>query len=359
MSLRFRRSMKLMPGVRLNFSKSTMGLSFGVPGARYTINSKGRRTVSTGIPGTGLYNVETLSSGTRASRVTGAGTSPSSEENDRFTPQGFADSEPRAGLRPRLFSRKSERKFYEFLMDIYRYDARDTAQEVVDKANALKATYPALQIPLDLIIFLHTLMDDSSDNRVDAWGQTIWDNRISYFGNAIVLRYFQGITPQVTISPGIQTQEIYNEQTFLFMWVELLQAREKHAEALAVIESMQSNQYTAISMADVEITMKDYDAAIETTEDIENEDDATAMLLILRGIAFREKELYDAALECFKRALAKKDRSEVMKHRALFERSENYLRMGKKAMAIKDLEKILVDDSDYPAVIEKLAKLQK
>ena len=32
MSLRFRKSMKLIPGVRLNFSKETVGLSFGVPG---------------------------------------------------------------------------------------------------------------------------------------------------------------------------------------------------------------------------------------------------------------------------------------------------------------------------------------
>jgi hypothetical protein len=48
-----------------------------------------------------------------------------------------------------------------------------------------------------------------------------------------------------------------------------------------------------------------------------------------------------------------------MKHRAHFERAENYTRMGKKAMAIKDLEKILVDDSDYPAVNEKLAELKK
>ena len=55
--------MKLLPGIRLNFNKDSVGMSFGVPGARYTINSKGRRTVSTGIPGTGLYNVETLSSG--------------------------------------------------------------------------------------------------------------------------------------------------------------------------------------------------------------------------------------------------------------------------------------------------------
>ena len=59
-----------------------------------------------------------------------------------------------------------------------------------------------------------------------------------------------------------------------------------------------------------------------------------------------------------KRALAKKDRSEGLLHRALFERAETYVRLKKKAMAIKDLEKILVDNSDYPAVEEKLAELK-
>ena len=49
MSLRFRRSMKLIPGVRLTFNKDSLGLSFGVPGARYTMNTKGRRTLSTGL----------------------------------------------------------------------------------------------------------------------------------------------------------------------------------------------------------------------------------------------------------------------------------------------------------------------
>ena len=57
MSWRFRRSMKIAPGVRLNFNTDSVGMSFGVPGARYTINSKGRRTVTAGFPGTGHDNV--------------------------------------------------------------------------------------------------------------------------------------------------------------------------------------------------------------------------------------------------------------------------------------------------------------
>ena len=68
--------------------------------------------------------------------------------------------------------------------------------------------------------------------------------------------------------------------------------------------------------------------------------------------------MHDASLECFKRALAKRSRSEGLLHRAHFERAETYSRMGKKAMAVKDLEKILVDDLDYPEVSKKLEKLK-
>jgi tetratricopeptide (TPR) repeat protein len=106
------------------------------------------------------------------------------------------------------------------------------------------------------------------------------------------------------------------------------------------------------------LQQKDYDGVLETTEDIENEDDATGMLLVLRGIAFREQSMHDASLECFKRALAKRSRSEGLLHRAHFERAETYSRMGKRAMAVKDLEKILVDDLDYPEVSTKLEKLK-
>ncbi len=42
----------------------------------------------------------------------------------------------------------------------------------------------------------------------------------------------------------------------------------------------------------------------------------------------------------------------------IFERAESYALMGKKAVAIKDLEKILVDEPNYPEVEKKLAGLK-
>lgn len=52
MGFRFKRSMKIAPGVRLNFGKKSSSISLGTRGARYTINSNGKRTKSVGIPGT-------------------------------------------------------------------------------------------------------------------------------------------------------------------------------------------------------------------------------------------------------------------------------------------------------------------
>ena len=50
---RFRRSVKLFPGVRWNIGKKSTSLSFGGRGAHYTVGTAGRRT-TVGIPGTGI-----------------------------------------------------------------------------------------------------------------------------------------------------------------------------------------------------------------------------------------------------------------------------------------------------------------
>ena len=59
MGLRFRKSISIIPGVKLNFGKSRMSVSTGVPGFRKTFHTSGRVTTSMGIPGTGLSYVTT------------------------------------------------------------------------------------------------------------------------------------------------------------------------------------------------------------------------------------------------------------------------------------------------------------
>lgn len=68
MGLRFRKSIKIAPGVKMNFNKKSWGVTIGKKGAHYTINSKGKRTASVGIPGTGLSY--TTTSGGKAKNKT-------------------------------------------------------------------------------------------------------------------------------------------------------------------------------------------------------------------------------------------------------------------------------------------------
>jgi len=62
MGLRFKKSVKLGKGFKLNVSKSGLSVSAGVKGARISANSKGRVTGTVGLPGTGLSYSSTLNS---------------------------------------------------------------------------------------------------------------------------------------------------------------------------------------------------------------------------------------------------------------------------------------------------------
>src|SRR5512138_1232399 len=62
MGLRFRRSIKLLPGVRLNVSRSGFSTSIGTRGAHVTVgHGQVRETV--GIPGTGLSYTQVHNTG--------------------------------------------------------------------------------------------------------------------------------------------------------------------------------------------------------------------------------------------------------------------------------------------------------
>ncbi len=59
MGLRFRRSLKIAPGVRLNISKRSVGASVGPRGAKLSANTRGEARRTVGIPGTGISDTKT------------------------------------------------------------------------------------------------------------------------------------------------------------------------------------------------------------------------------------------------------------------------------------------------------------
>jgi hypothetical protein len=77
MGFRFRRSMSIIPGVRLNFGKRGVSMSVGPRGAKITMGTSGTR-VTAGIPGTGLSYTEKLG-GAHASHDIGNETAPADQ----------------------------------------------------------------------------------------------------------------------------------------------------------------------------------------------------------------------------------------------------------------------------------------
>ena len=63
MGLRFRKSIGLGKGIRLNLGKGSVGISAGAKGARFSVNSSRGATSSVGVPGTGLSYSNTSGGG--------------------------------------------------------------------------------------------------------------------------------------------------------------------------------------------------------------------------------------------------------------------------------------------------------
>lgn len=69
MGLRFRRSVKICKGVKVNFGKTGASLTVGTKGVHKTFHTSGRVTTTVGLPGTGLYWTETSNPNKRSNQT--------------------------------------------------------------------------------------------------------------------------------------------------------------------------------------------------------------------------------------------------------------------------------------------------
>lgn len=334
MSLRFRRSVKILPGVRLNFSKSTMGLSLGVPGARVSVNTRGEVYTSAGIPGTGLYSVE------RTSLRSGGNRKRRSKKQE---PETLTEYVPPPGI----FTPRRQRALYKALQ-----------KGTLESLENLAKKFPDLQYICDAFALPRQLMSGSYDvDDLTARAEKVWNTRAELDRSWMFSHHARAYEMNVRVAPGVDVAMQFSLQVLGHMYIELLQLGNKYEEALAVAESLKPDQISALAVCENEVQLRRWKEVLETTEDIENEDDATALLLIFRAIALREEGMLDASIEALRRARSSKKRSEDVLNKALFERSMVYQKQGKISLAKKDLEKILATDSDFPHVAERLKEL--
>jgi hypothetical protein len=108
MGVRFSKSFKVAPGVRVRVNAKSTSISVGGKGLRYTANSRGRRTTTARIPGTGMSVSHTSGSRTKASAHRAA---PHPARSTARPVQ--ARSAPTSLPRPGVFASRGEKELYQ------------------------------------------------------------------------------------------------------------------------------------------------------------------------------------------------------------------------------------------------------
>ncbi len=340
MGFRLRKSFKIAPGVRLNVSKSGIGASVGTRGVRYSVHSSGRRTASAGLPGTGIGYVSTSS---RSSR--GRSRSTSTRGRSREAAPATNAARPKAGL----FAPKGEKALYKLISS-----GRFTPANL----DGVAAEHPDVWLAASTIAGLQRVAEGETSDATITQLRQIFDHYTDPAHDPFIGKYLAGASYMtIGIAPGVTAQLPFSRDLVGLALAEVLQERGRLDEAIDLIERVTPTAHAAVSLAELYCQAGRYNDVIDLTDDVENEDDATALLLTYRGIAFTRQGMYEAARETFKQALKSKKRASEVRHLALRQRAEAYAAEGKKAQARKDLERILAEDASVEGIREKIEEL--
>lgn len=339
MGFRLSKSIKIVPGVRLNVSSRGVGYSVGGKGMRVTRHANGRVSRTLSIPGTGLSHSSSLRPARGQSR---------SSRDQSPPPMPSLASHPARDS----FESNWERELF----------------GVLTSTNPTDFTYVAQRhcrdIP-DIRILAATLEGLLQFEGGDGAGQ---DRARALLGWAAVQRTSNTIerfiatqlahrTWPVEIVPGVTAHLRLQDDVVLLAAAELHQRAGDLDAAIWTVEQSRPTAHAALSLVELYSCADRHQDVIDLTNGLDNSDDATALLLALRGRAFASQGYFDAARESFTQALRVRSRAASVRHRALLERVQLDLAQNRKAAARKGLEKILAEDSLYPGLSEALESL--
>ncbi|MEX0767550.1 MAG: DUF4236 domain-containing protein [Microthrixaceae bacterium] len=341
MGFRLRKSIQLMPGVRLNMSRSGLGVSAGVKGFRISQRPDGTVQQSVSMPGTGISHVQRLdtASGASTSRTAAA------REAIPATPTTAPTAQPIAPRKkPGWFAPKPEKALY-----------RAMAASDVLQLEHIAREQPSVSVAAACLAGLLQMQAEQAQLATNML-MLVWSSGKEPAADPFIQKYV-AITFTLVLAPGVSAPLSLSRNTVGLALAELLQLLGSRSEAVDIVEQLEPTAATAISLAELYSELGRWAEVVELTDEVTNQDDLTALLCVFRGVAMRELAYYDAARIAFKEALKTKQRNPVIRHRAWLERARCYEREGKRSLARKDLERILAEDSTYVGLTEALAEL--
>ncbi len=330
MAVRYRKSINLGGGIRLNLSKSGIGVSCGVPGLRYSVNTSGRRTRTVGIPGTGLYWRD-------------------EHRSHRPPAPARVPAPPRAALEPHphkpgLFAPHAEKALF---AAVERGDA--DAMDDVARADV------GLRLAAETLSGLHRVQTQPGAAR------TLLAQVFASHGDPgrdpfIVNYVTHPFNVKVSVAPGVIVEMPLGREAVGLVLAELHHRAGDLDDAIAVVEQLPRDPHVRVALADLYAAAGRDEDVIALTDGVTNGDEAAALLLVLRGVAFRHQGHTEAAREALTEAFRLRSIDPSIRLRALFERGQCWLSDGQPARARHDFERVLAENARYPGLSDALAR---
>ncbi len=334
MGFRMRKSIRIAPGIRLNVSAKSLGISAGVRGAHVSMNSRTGVRTTVGLPGSGM-------SYTRTQRLHSA---PTRSRAQQVAPPALP---PRPQVKhPGLFAPRWHKELFKALAGGHTTGLEQIAVRHPEGRNTCM-----------LLEALSSTPGPSHDQREEQMLGELWGSGYDPAADPFLRAYAPESSTEIRLTPVLTAHLPLSRDAIGLVLGELLQDTGNLAGAIEVVEGVTPSTVAAVSLAELYAQAGRWNDIVQLTDGIANDDDFSTYLLIQRGVAFRQLGFHDASRESLRAALAPRSRTPALRHLALSERALTYRAEGKVAMARRDLERILADDPDYPGVREMIAEL--
>lgn len=335
MSYRFRKSVKLAPGVRMNVGKRGLGLSVRAPGARYSVNASGRRTTTVGVPGTGMsYSASRGSSSSRSRAAT---------------------RQPAAVVRapkPRMMAPRFEKEFFKGVQSYTAGDERKAldhfraASQADDKnrsvADDFFAGLIAAQLDEDAVAIPHLETVVASEQ---------------FLPDALMDKYIRGGEVEIKIAADIRAGVQFGTVCAVLVLAEVYQRQGRADEAIGLLQQLAEiapDPPVLLSLVELLTDHKAWNEVVQVAAGVSNEDDVTLAIRLYHGVALQWQGMDEAAVEVYRDALRSKKRDPDLLKWARYDRGQLHLRLGKVAQGRKDLGVVYAEDPNYRDVAKLL-----
>lgn len=344
MGFRFQRRVQIIPGVRMNFSRSGASLSFGVRGAHYTVGPRGRR-VSVGLPGTGLYYTQQVADHPRTRRAL--------SQAPALPPAPVRPQDQlRIGLFKRLVTPPEEQSLVAGIKEVLSGKDSRALDQLRHATHIADGAFMAGFLALKAGLFAEAVTDlEFAVAHAADLGRVLNKYKATLTVDLAVTELFLAHLPLNAEGAGLALVEAY-------------QRTKQFPKAIATLEGVlrawPDDPVVKVSLVELLLDSAPADRTVlqrivSLTDDVRNLTPVHTALSLYRARALRALGLADAAAQVLTSALAlKKDRSPELLLGLRYERAVAFEQSGQPAKARAELERIYAEDSHYEDVSKRL-----